>query len=85
MLAIIIHHVWMYSSLNDFFHGGTILSLMFKYFGFLGTGVFFMISGFGMFHSLTQKAIDFNYIISKIVKLLIPFIVSWFVYIILTD
>ena len=83
MLAIIIHHVWMYSSLNDFFHGGTTMSLIFKYFGFLGTGVFFMISGFGMFHSLTHKAIDFNYIISKIVKLLIPFIVSWFVYIIL--
>lgn len=71
MIAIVLHHIW----LLDHFVGGVILSPA----GYLGTGVFFMLSGYGIFFSMQKHGITKDYVLVKVKKMMLPFLLTWFV------
>ena len=58
--------------------------LGFDYWGAFGTGLFFLLSGYGMFLSLQRtKELNLNYFLGKIKKLFIPFFYTWIIYLLL--
>ncbi len=74
MILIMMHHI--YQNAKGF---GIFFPLPLAHFlqdiGYLATCVFFLLSGFGLYHSLAKnKVISIRYIISHIFKLLQPFI-----------
>jgi peptidoglycan/LPS O-acetylase OafA/YrhL len=80
MIMIILHHTYLDVIKLD----NTYYSLLPNYlmdFGYWGTGIFFFLSGFGMYLSLTKnKNIAFDYYKSKFKKLIYPFIACWIIY-----
>ena len=55
--------------------------LLFDYWGAFGTGLFFLLSGYGMFLSLQKaKEITTNYLLNKLRKLFLPFFYTWVIY-----
>lgn len=75
MLMIIIHHivlVW----------GGPSYMHFTMTWGVLGTGMFFLLSGFGLFLSLSKKNdLSFHWLLEKTVKLIGPFIFAFVFYV----
>lgn len=69
MLMIIVHHVFkMYPDCP-----GTVMR-----WGFLGTGLFFFVSGWGLYCSMNKRTeVDWVYFVTQIKKLLIPYLVIW--------
>ncbi len=45
--------------------------------GYCGTGIFFFLSGYGMFFSLTEHHIGYKYVKGKCLKLLLPYVWLW--------
>lgn len=74
MLMIVIHHVFLLWGAKN--HITTS-------WGFLGTGMFFLLSGYGLYVSLENKKLEFSWIVQKSKKMLFPFTFAFFVYIIL--
>lgn len=74
MLGIVLHHIHNYFGL-----GSPILSQV----GYLTTGLFFFISGYGNMLSMNKKDnIEVKWFVSKFFKIYIPFFVAyWFYYI----
>lgn len=78
MLFIIFHHVYL-STLK--FGGVTYLGAILKPAGFIATGVFLFLSGYGMYYSINKKeSISLGYIANKMTKLLLPYWYAWIVY-----
>lgn len=75
ILGIILHHIYIrYNSL--FF------LKPFEYLGWLFVGVFFFLSGFGLYTSMKSKKDYLKRMPSKIIKLIIPFLIALVIYII---
>lgn len=74
MLLIILHHI--HIRINDG-------SLMLESAGYLATGLFFFISGYGNQLSLTKKEESFRWLINKFIKIyrtyLVGFVLYWFI------
>lgn len=72
MIAIILHHVH-----NKYGLTSAILSPA----GYIATGIFFFISGYGNSFSLNKrKDIEFVWLLRKIIKIVIPFLCAYLVY-----
>lgn len=72
MLLIILHHCFLRDQIS--FFGDRILWDL----GYLGTSVFFFLSGYGLFVSLgKQIGLTFSYIADKLKKLFLPYIYIW--------
>ena len=78
MLMIIASHTTINS--DDSLY--TILQfLLFDHWGAFGTGLFFLLSGYGMFLSLQKaKEITATYLLNKLRKLFLPFFYTWIIY-----
>lgn len=75
MLMIIVHHIWQVICNQDYDPSPLLTGFVFSPAGCLGTGLFFFLSGFGMYSSLTrQSKLTDSYIIIRLVKLIMPFI-----------
>ena len=71
MLMIMIHHAYKVF-VSDY---GYPSNMIVNYWGDLGTGVFFFISGYGLFHSLTKSGNRLlEYLGGAIKKLLVPYV-----------
>ncbi len=81
MIMIIMHHT--YLSFLSLGYGSMPLWLdssgIDYAWGYCGTGIFFFMSGYGMFFSLTKHRIDCSYIKEKCLKLLSPYIALWLI------
>ncbi|MGN0500625.1 MAG: acyltransferase family protein [Ruminococcus sp.] len=72
MIGIIIHHIH-----NNLGYSSPILSQM----GYLATGLFFFISGYGNMFSINKsKKIGIKWIINKFLKIYVPFSIVYFFY-----
>lgn len=74
MLLIIFHHVYCHTTLcHDYIPHFFCRVLGFG--GFLGTGIFFLLSGYGIYFSLKKNDIvSFAWLYKNLLKLLKPFI-----------
>ena len=82
MLMIIIGHTYNgYPIDNPHFYFPSWLNyFQLGYWGGMGVGIFLFLSGYGLFHTLSNKAtIDKRYIITKIERLFKPFVIYWIV------
>lgn len=68
MLMIIVHHV--FKIFPDC--PGTVMR-----WGFLGVGLFFFVSGWGLYCSMVKQEVGWTYFVSRIKKMLIPYFVIW--------
>lgn len=70
MILIICHHIY---QRVDFTQGT--LGHFLSSFGYIGTGIFFFLSGFGLFMSLkNKKSLTIDWLVKKMKKLLLPFV-----------
>ena len=77
MLMIILHHI-------VYIWGGPSCLRFTSSWGFLGTGMFFLLSGYGLFVTLSSReSLPVDWIIDKLKKLVIPFLFTFFCYIVL--
>lgn len=67
MLMIIIHHLMKY-------HYSTPYTM---HWGDIATGLFFFVSGFGLYSSMSKKQVNTKFLWQNIKKILIPFFVVW--------
>lgn len=73
MLMIIFHHV-----LKEFLPLSGLLELICNHFGYLGAGVFFFLSGYGLRKSFEKRTeIDWEWVKDKCKKLYIPFVFAF--------
>lgn len=72
MMMIIVHHIiWMQMVNNGFDPVPQLTYIYLNPWGYLGTGVFFLLSGYGMFFSLQRNMpLTMKYLWDKIWKLL---------------
>lgn len=78
ILAIVIHHIYQFTSYVYGITYPSALNLLFSSFGYMGVSVFFMLSGYGLTCSVKKNApITKTYIISHLTKLIEPFIYVW--------
>ncbi len=83
MLMIIFHHIWQVICREDFDPSPFLTRFFFSPAGSLGTGLFFLVSGYGMFISLThQHSLNFNYLLPRLWKLIKPFISCFILFIV---
>ena len=81
MIMIILHHAYLdVIKLNEYYFDKLPQCLL--EFGYWGTGIFFFLSGYGMFFSLIKHTISpqQHYYLKKIKKLFIPFLACWIIY-----
>lgn len=72
MIGIVIHHIH-----NRFGYASPVLSSI----GFLATGLFFFISGYGNMLSINKRnEVKFDWLYKKVLKIYIPFFVAYWVY-----
>lgn len=75
MIFIIMHHIYQYTSAKFGVSYPLPLAIILQDLGHIMTGVFFMLSGYGIFQSLNKnKAITLNYAITHLWKLIKPFL-----------
>jgi len=80
MLLIIIHHIQLNLYSVYGIHFPYILNILFQSLGYLATGVFFLISGYGLYSSLSKNSpITTSYAFKHIKGILVPFLLVWFV------
>lgn len=74
MLMIIFVH-----SINEYsdYDSSWCRALMIPEYGCMGSSIFFFMSGYGLFRSMSEKSIDSSYLTSHLLKLLSPFIVAF--------
>lgn len=85
MLMIIISHTFNgYPIDNETCYYPTWMNwLHMELWGGMGVAIFLFISGYGLFHSLSRKeSINRQYIVAKVERLLVPFVIYWIVEII---
>lgn len=71
MLMIIFHHIYQVF-VEDYNYTHSIVS---ENFGELGTGVFFLLSGYGLWSSLGKRENTKGYLKSSLIKLVKPYVV----------
>jgi len=74
MLLIIIHHLWQYGANNYQIDFHPLFALPFEYFGEWGVATFFLMSGYGLYKSLSVHTLDCHYIYVHFANLLLPYI-----------
>lgn len=78
MILIIIDHIWQHA-----FNDNECLGVLMYAFGFLGTGLFLFLSGYGLYLSLSKHdTISVQYCLSHMLKLLKPFLFGYLVFMI---
>ena len=87
MLMIIFHHAHNRYNSIEFISGGNILLnnplYSIWHWGYLATGVFFFLSGFGLLFSIQRNSpLDFKWLRIQMKKLILPFLFLWVVYLI---
>lgn len=87
MLMIIFHHAYIRYNSVEFTSGGEILLnnplYSIWHWGYLATGVFFFLSGFGLYFSILRNSpLDFKWLRIQMKKLILPFLFLWVVYLI---
>lgn len=79
MLAIIVHHIYQFSIIKFQYDYDAVTSNLFQSFGYLGTSVFFLLSGYGLFSSLKKhEPVTWSYVRKHMQKLIAPFLFIWF-------
>ena len=77
MLLIIFHHIYVKLAFDmglSIPYAGLVLGPG----GYLGTGLFFFLSGYGLYHSLSrQKHLNFSYLYTRIIKMLCVYVVAF--------
>lgn len=82
MLMIIIHHIWINMCRLDIDPTPFLTAHVFKPAGQFGTGLFFLISGYGMFYSLIRhKNLSLCYLLSRVNKLIKPYIFCFMLFV----
>ena len=82
MILIMLHHCYQQGIHYDISFN-RVVSCVLKDAGFLCTGVFFLLSGYGLYLSMKQRSfvLSRNYIINRFIKLFVPygwyFFVAW--------
>lgn len=87
MLMIFFHHSYIRYGSVEFTSGGgqLLINSLYnvKHWGYLATGVFFFLSGFGLYFSMHKNSpLQYNWLLKQMKKLFIPFLFLWIVYII---
>lgn len=87
MLMIFFHHSFIRYNSVDFTSGGGKLLInslySVKHWGYLATGVFFFLSGFGLYFSMRRNSpLEYKWLLKQMKKLIVPFLFLWIVYII---
>ncbi len=87
MLMIIFHHAFLRYKSVEFTSGGEILLNNPLYsvwhWGFLAIGVFFFLSGFGLYYSIQRNSpLRSRWLLTQMKKLILPFLFLWVVYLI---
>ena len=81
MLMIIIYHTANYLYYQHPDEATCMLPIYFtQQLGYLGTGLFFFLSGYGMICSLRHNRVDRSYIKKKCNSIFLPFVLSWIVF-----
>lgn len=81
MLLIIIHHVVSYLY-YEYSNAATCMLPIYltQQFGYLGTRLFFFLSGYGMVCSLRKNMVNVLYVKKKCNSIFLPYALSWLVY-----
>jgi len=75
MILIICHHIYQRVDFTQWPLGNFLSS-----FGYIGTGIFFFLSGFGLFMSLKRKtSLTIEWLLKKMEKLIFPFVFIMFI------
>lgn len=75
MMMIIIHHLFQYTRHYYCIYYPNLFSFVLQSFGYLSTGVFFFLSGYGMYKSLERQGkVTAIYMFRHIKKLYVPFL-----------
>lgn len=75
MIFIILHHIYQYTASRYGISYPWPLAIMLQDAGYLMTGVFFLLSGYGMFQSMAKRVtLSWDYVITHLWKLLQPFL-----------
>lgn len=87
MMMIVFHHSYIRYDSMDFTSEGQNLLINPLYsiwhWGYLATGVFFFLSGFGLYHSIQRNSpLQFSWFFKQLKKLIVPFLFLWLVYLI---
>ena len=82
MLMIIFHHSynWGFTDLGGRLLVNKLYSV--SHWGYLATGVFFFLSGFGLYYSITKKGLQRDWLIKHMKKMFKPFIFLWVFYVV---
>lgn len=76
MILITMHHVaqYLHQGFTDYSWMPS-YSMLTQQLGYIGTGIFFFLSGYGMLCSLRHKSVTGTYAASKAYKLLVPYLI----------
>ena len=80
MLLIVLHHIYQYTASR---YGVTYpmpLAIILQSLGYLATGVFFLLSGYGLTFSMKRsEPISLSYSVKQLLKIYKPFLFIWII------
>ena len=85
MILIIIHHIYHYiANYYGYVWENSLFSYCVNSVGYWSTAFFFLLSGYGINCSLTSKVLDFSYVKTHFLNLLLPYFYALLISVILT-
>ena len=79
IILIIFHHLYQ----NTYYHYGVpyphLAIIVLDSIGYLSTAVFFLLSGYGLSFSINKNGISYRYVLTHLLKLLLPFVFIWLI------
>lgn len=80
MLLIVIHHIYQYTRSQYGVSYPLPFSVFLQSLGYLATGVFFLLSGFGLTFSMKKsEPISLSYSVKQLLKIYKPFLFIWII------
>ena len=80
MLLIVIHHIYQYTSSRYGLSYPLPISIVLQSLGYLATGVFFLLSGYGLTFSMKKsEPISLSYSVNQLLKIYKPFLFIWII------
>lgn len=87
MVLILVHHLYqhLYFSYDIGCATDSIFSKILLSIGYLGTGVFFLLSGYGLEKSFSKKIIDKSLVVGNLKKLILPYLYACIIYVLISQ
>lgn len=85
MILILIHHLYQHLVFSYNYGGDSFGCRILLSCGYLATGVFFMLSGYGLEKSFSKKEINKTLIVRNLKKLIFPYLYACLIYVIITQ